>query len=279
MFNSIIKKIVERLNAEEIKIKILCAYCQGNMKNYEKEAKYVIKHKACFLPYNFVNEYKKAKVQIFFDKTNGMHYVNHRGKKLYFPVEMNEKKIVSMYKGLLAEQDIRSPHHYWDENDNFMKSTFVDCGAAEGLISLDIVEECRKIYLVECDGKWKEALCATFEPWNNKIDIINKFVGDKDNEDTIMLDTLIKEEGNIVIKMDIEGAEMAALAGANKILKENNVKLAICTYHNISDYDDIDNLLRESGYSVKATDGGVLWISGTKGKHPYFRKCLIKANR
>lgn len=47
------------------------------------------------------------------------------------------------------------------------------------------------------------------------------------------------------MKMDIEGAEMRALHGAQRQICENHPKLAICVYHKIDDILNIWNYLRE----------------------------------
>jgi FkbM family methyltransferase len=47
------------------------------------------------------------------------------------------------------------------------------------------------------------------------------------------------------IKMDIEGAEMAALRGARKVITENRPRLAVCLYHRLSDMWEIPLLLKE----------------------------------
>ena len=45
------------------------------------------------------------------------------------------------------------------------------------------------------------------------------------------------------IKMDIEGAEIEALKGAEASIRHFKPKLAICLYHRLSDFHDIPRLL------------------------------------
>lgn len=55
------------------------------------------------------------------------------------------------------------------------------------------------------------------------------------------------------IKMDVEGAEVQALAGAERILKSNNVHLAVASYHIINGEETseaVESILRGFGYSV-----------------------------
>ena len=45
------------------------------------------------------------------------------------------------------------------------------------------------------------------------------------------------------IKMDIEGAELNALKGADSIIKKDSPQLAICVYHKIDDFLQISDYL------------------------------------
>jgi FkbM family methyltransferase len=45
------------------------------------------------------------------------------------------------------------------------------------------------------------------------------------------------------IKMDIEGMELSALQGAENIIRDYSPDMAVCVYHNISDYYEIPLLL------------------------------------
>lgn len=60
---------------------------------------------------------------------------------------------------------------------------------------------------------------------------------------TVALDDILKDERVTFIKMDIEGAEYDALAGASHLIKEQKPRLAISIYHNFNHIISIPKLL------------------------------------
>ena len=59
------------------------------------------------------------------------------------------------------------------------------------------------------------------------------------------LDDLLGDKPVTFIKMDIEGSELAALRGAERIIREQKPKLAICVYHKPEDMWEIPSLILE----------------------------------
>ena len=57
------------------------------------------------------------------------------------------------------------------------------------------------------------------------------------------LDDMLKDKKVTFIKMDIEGAELNALKGAENIIKKQKPKLAICVYHKPQDIWEIPKLI------------------------------------
>jgi hypothetical protein len=53
------------------------------------------------------------------------------------------------------------------------------------------------------------------------------------------------------IKMDIEGAELEALRGAESVLKQFKPKLAISVYHNFKDFWTIPQYLAQLGLGYR----------------------------
>lgn len=57
------------------------------------------------------------------------------------------------------------------------------------------------------------------------------------------IDSLLWDKGVTYIKMDIEGAELAAIKGAEKVIREQNPRLAVSIYHKPEDIFQIPALL------------------------------------
>ena len=58
------------------------------------------------------------------------------------------------------------------------------------------------------------------------------------------IDEELSGEDVTLIKMDIEGSELSALMGAEKIIKRCFPKLAICVYHRVDDFITIPQYIR-----------------------------------
>ena len=86
------------------------------------------------------------------DNTNGLPYVYHNGKKLYFKRDMLASA-EAVYRGLLIEQDKRSAHRYVDSYEELKGKTLLDIGAAEAIFTLDTIECIDHAYLFECERK------------------------------------------------------------------------------------------------------------------------------
>lgn len=149
---------------------------------------------------------------------------------------------------------------------------FVDAGAFDGQTSAMFVQwakKYKKIIALEPDPKNREKCqkylekigaeneILPFGAWNKEEEIsfvsgLNgaSHVDDSRKERIIeqitvqgkKLDDLIHEKISF-IKMDIEGAEINALQGAEKIIKEYKPKLAICVYHKKDDIWEIPKLI------------------------------------
>lgn len=209
----------------------------------------------------FSDKYEDMDVNVFYDEENAMYYVYHCGKKMFFSKDYkNERQVRNYYRCLLREQDVNSPHRYLKNGFHVLKGDIVlDAGVAEGNFALEIIDLVEKIYLIEADSKWVEALKCTFAPYMEKVCIVEKFLGDE--KDEITVDEIIGNGRLDFIKMDIEGAEVRALKKAEATLKNNEIKLVVCAYHNPDDEEDIKNVLEEYGYCSEPSQGYMVFIT------------------
>jgi len=233
-------------------------------------------------PYPFYDNYSPEKIEVMFDPQTGMRYVLQEGKRLYFKKRWGEKRIKRAYSDLLREQDINSPHRYLTESFTVGNDDVIaDIGAAEGNFSLSVIEKIRKVYLFEYDNEWIEALKATFAPWAEKVEIINKYISDSDDGSHIRFDTFYKNKKDITfLKIDVDGAEAIVLNSCSEVFKTPEpFKIALCTYHKNNDEKDFTLLLRNHGFSITPSKGYMIHYYDKKMKAPWLRRGLIRATR
>ena len=214
--------------------------------------------------YDFVKKYNEMCFRIELDEPCGMYFVWHEGKRLYFSKTIKDKEeAADYYRGVLMEQDRESPHKHTDENFGIEKgNVVVDIGVAEGNFSLQVIDRVSRLYIIESDDGWIEALRETFRDYKEKVIIIQKFVTSVDEGKYATLDSLIEEPVNF-IKMDIEGNEWDALLGAEKLIgRSKNLKCAVCAYH--GDFDEIliKDTFRKYGMNFSTTRG-YMWYPDT----------------
>lgn len=142
--------------------------------------------------YSFADKYKDLEVNVYFDEQHKLYYVYHQGHKLYISRSYKTRESVrDYYRSILLEQDKRSPHRYMNENFNVNTGdVVVDIGVAEGNFSLEIIQRVSKIYMIEADDNWIEALKLTFAPFENKVIIIKGFMSSYNEGKLITLDSV-----------------------------------------------------------------------------------------
>lgn len=172
-------------------------------RRFAKEISYMREcNEILFIPYKFRENYCISDIKVKYDPREKLKYVIYNEKRLYFPGG-NETSIKKQYHQLLIEQDQETPHRYFSDGYEFEDGMiFVDVGAAEGLLSLEVVDRAKEVYLFECDKAWIRALRATFCPWKDKVHIIPKYAGRKCGRDCVTLDSFFagKEKESFSLK-------------------------------------------------------------------------------
>ena len=253
-----------------------------NDNKYYKEATYIKDNHLRMYPYSFYDEYINKDSEIFYDTDAELFFGIYKNHRMYLARRFNSvQKARAYFNAVTMEQDKRSPHCYWN-NESFVNQfgCAVDVGAAEGIYGLQIIDQVDYLYMIEADEEWIEALQYTFKDYLNKVEIINKYIGNSDFVGFITLDTLFNNKIINSIKIDIEGSEMDALLGAKKLLNQK-LSLAICVYHHKDDNKKISEFLSEYGYSLRNSSGYVV-CQGTwelEKDEVGFRRALLFAER
>jgi len=242
---------------------------------------YFKKHRFSIFPYEFSRKYHASDIDVLYDNRTQTRYVMRGNKRLYFPEGWEIYNIRDYYNGLCLEQDDDSPHRY--EVDGYIVQegdVIADIGAAEGIWALDNADKAGKIYLFECNREWIKALKKTFEPWQEKVVITNKFVSNIDNKKNVTLDVFFKNKKLDFIKADIEGMEIKLLEGCKDLLANNsNLKLLLCAYHSKDDGTEINKILETYGYITEFSRRYMLFIYDKELEVPYIRRGLVRGKK
>lgn len=251
-------------------------YKESLLKRYEncddlevgEVIKYINENGLGIFNYQFSQNYKnKTNIQI--DTETGFYYLLHNGKRMYFPKKFKSKETVcDYYNSILLEQDNDSPHRYLSKSFDVREGdVVVDVGVAEGNFAIEVVDKVSKIYLIEADDEWIEALKLTFKDYMDKVVIIKAFISSFCDGNVVTIDSLIKESVDF-IKMDIEGNEWDALLGAERVIsKSSSIRLAICSYHGDFDQELIESYMDKHDI-VHWTSKGYMWFP-TKLRQTY----------
>jgi len=164
--------------------------------------------------------------------------------------------------------DVNDWHYYQKEHTVIEDGEILlDVGTAEGLFPLTVAHKCSHIYLVEPGAAFNKTLKKTFAPYNDKVSIFNVAIGNEDgeiffSEDSLdgkvsdgtaanaqkiginKIDTLIGDKKITYLKADIEGFEQEMLRGAAQTIKNNKPKIAITTYHDQNDPEEIIAIIK-----------------------------------
>lgn len=233
-------------------------------------------------PYPFHSNYSPDRIEVMYDREKGLRYVLQDGKRLYFKKRWGKKRIKRAFCDLTREQDLKSPHRYLTDSFKIGNNdVLADIGAAEGNFSLAVIEEVKKVYLFEFDKEWIEALTATFAPWSEKVEIINKYVSDTNDKSHLRFDTFFENRRDITfMKIDVDGAESVVLNNCREVFKTNtSLKIALCTYHKNNDEKEFTSFLKDYGFSIFPSGGYMINYYDKKMKAPYLRRGLLRAEK
>ena len=223
---------------------------------------------------------KEAQIPVAYDEATDIWYGDWHGRRLYMKRGMKRSHAQSYLMSLIAEQSPQSAHHYPDVTDDVPFDTVIDCGAAEGCFALDYLGKVKDIYLFEGDAAWQEPLKCTFaRGGGTNIHLIPRWVGAQAYGQCTTIDALGRAGRKVLLKMDIEGSECDALAGAEKTLLENPmVRVIACSYHRAQDAERISSFLLERHFHVHYSDD-VMFFPYGESIEPAFRHGLVMGDK
>lgn len=281
------KKEIVQLKSELFYYKVLAYFNDNPSPEYKNETAY-LKETGKLITFPYRQLQTILNIEGGYDKVKKMPYVLHNNKRLFFPDNWSLNGAKHVYANYIETENIlgggyseKAPHQYLTEEFNIdERDVVIDVGAAEGLFLLDVIERIKKAYILEPDKGWLKTLRATFEPYKDKVTIIEKYATDIDSANETKLDSCIDVTSqSLFIKMDVEGFEQKVLNGATNLLAHKNVKVACCTYHKQNDAFELDNFFKSKGFETAFSEGYILFPYDENIQPPYFRKGMIRARK
>lgn len=193
--------------------------------------------------------------------------------------DAHSKKVMQLYLNAatagefheLFSKCYEEPAYFNRITKELIIDTLIDCGAYDGDSIHDFVSvfpRYKKIIAFEPDPvNLKKLNCRKVRENIRDLIVVNKGVGSRNEhlhfqinggsnsylaesgnseiEMTTLDDVYSDTSGTVLIKMDIEGAELNALQGAKKLIKEKKPVLAICVYHKEEDLIEIPGFIHE----------------------------------
>ena len=138
--------------------------------------------------------------------------------------------------------------------------TAVDIGVAEGEYAIYFLKKtsAKRVYAIEPSETAWRAITENLElnqcTADGRFIGMAKFAGSAVTDMVVRLDDLLKEPGHpVLVKLDVDGAEVDVLRGARELLSSGDVRWIIET-HSIELERDVCSLLRNAGYKTRIVD-------------------------